>query len=306
MTKLLWLEIVSEVRETKVMRQLKIEPSLTQRESLSLSKYFVELNAIKMIEPNEEFELTKRIQQGDEGALQKLVNANLRFVVSVAKQYQNYGVPLVDLIEEGNIGLIKAARRFDETRGFKFISYAVWWIRQHIQKAIQDNGKIVRLPSNKQGLLLKIHRANSKFLQEHDRLPDGTELAEMLGETKKNVDDTLKSIFSVSELDEPIHEDGPTHRSEQFTVEEHTNIEDFVFESSIASEVDRLLDKLKPMEQNILNSVFGLRGETRVSMHEIARRLGMSVERVRQLRNRALMKLRSFNPTYLRDYMSYH
>ncbi|MDA8715470.1 RNA polymerase sigma factor RpoD/SigA [Flavobacteriales bacterium] len=288
------------------MRQLKIEQSITNREAESLSKYFTELSTIDMIDADQEIELTRRIRKGDEQALQALVKANLRFVVSVAKKYQNYGIPLIDLIEEGNIGLIRAAHRFDETRGFKFISYAVWWIRQHIQKAIQDNGKIVRLPSNKQGLMMKINRVSAEFFQEHSHNPDKDQLAELLGETKKNIVETMQSAYTVAALDEPIGEDGRTERSEQFSVEEHTNVEDFVFESSITDEVNRLLDKLKPNEQAIVKSVFGLRGETRISMHEVARRMGISVERVRQLKNKALARLRSFHPNYMRDYISYH
>lgn len=288
------------------MRQLKIEQSITNREAESLAKYFTELSSIDMIDADKEIELTKRIREGDEEALQQLVKANLRFVVSVAKKYQNYGIPLIDLIEEGNIGLIRAAHRFDETRGFKFISYAVWWIRQHIQKAIQVNGKIVRLPSNKQGLLMKINRATAEYYQEHSHNPDKNQLAELLGETEKNIKETLQSVYTVAALDEPLGEEGRTQMSEQFSVEEHTNVEDFVFESSITDEVNRLLDKLKPNEQAIVKSVYGLNGETRISMHEVARRMGVSVERVRQLKNKALMRLRSFHPNHMRDYISYH
>lgn len=288
------------------MRQLKIEQSITNRDYPSLVKYFNDISSYEMITPEEETELAVRIRAGDQQASQKLVQSNLRFVVSVAKQYQNYGLSLIDLIEEGNVGLIKAAQRFDETRGFKFISYAVWWIRQQIQKSIQENGKVIRVPSNKQGLLIRIGRVKSQFIQEYDREPDEEELCELLGCTKKQVHDTLQSRFGVASLDEPLHEDSHAKFSDQLNIDDHSNIEDRQFESSVEKDVVRMITKLPEVEAKIITNYFGLSGGPTLSMNELASRMGLSVERIRQLKAKALKRLREYRADHFKDYLSYH
>lgn len=286
------------------MRQLKIDKSITNRDYESLSKYFNELNQIDMISPEREIELAKEIKKGNERAVQELVGANLRFVVSVAKQYQNYGVPLIDLIEEGNIGLIKAAQRFDETRGFKFISYAVWWIRQQIQKAIQDNGKIVRLPSNKQGLLMKINRVRDRFQQEFQREPDVTELADELTESEKVIKDTVSSQYGVVFLDQPLTEDSDAKKADFVLFENDSETEKSLFKGSIRGEAERLLSKLPKMEKFVLRHIYGLGGEKKLSTSQLAQQLGLSKERIRQVKHRAIRRLRSQRIEHMRDYLA--
>jgi RNA polymerase primary sigma factor len=233
-----------------------------------------------------------------------LVRSNLRFVISVAKQYQNFGVNLQDLVNEGNIGLIKAAQKFDETRGFKFISYAVWWIRQMIQKAINEQGKIVRIPSNKSGLMMRIARAEDEFLQKNERLPDAEELAALLEVTEKEIKDTYASKFTKYDLDAPITDDDNTSRMEKFQSGEKSLTEDELNHNSLDIDMERMLSKLSPRERKIVQDYYGVGVSRSKTIAEISADLGMSRESIRKLRNKAIRKLKSGNIEHMMDYMS--
>lgn len=284
------------------MRQLKIEKSITNRSAISFNKYLFDVSQIEMISPQEEFDLAAKIREGDTKALDKLVKSNLRFVISVAKQYQNFGVNIQDLVNEGNIGLIKAAQKFDETRGFKFISYAVWWIRQMIQKAINDQGKIVRLPSNKSGLLMRISKAEDTFMQLNQRLPDAEELAEMLDVSEKEIKETYASKFSQYELDAPITEDDSTSRMEKFDNQENSLTEDNLTKSSLKIDISRMLDKLTPREQRIIQDYYGIGVRRSKTIAEISSEIGMSRESIRKIRNKAISRLKSNDIEHLKEY----
>ena len=284
------------------MRQLKIEKSITNRSAISFNKYLFDVSQIEMITPQEEFDLAARIREGDTKALDKLVKSNLRFVISVAKQYQNFGVNIQDLVNEGNIGLIKAAQKFDETRGFKFISYAVWWIRQMIQKAINDQGKIVRLPSNKSGLLMRISKAEDTFMQLNQRLPDAEELAEMLDVSEKEINETYASKFSQYDLDAPITEDDATSRIEKFDNQEDSLTEDNLTKSSLKIDISRMLDKLTPREQRIIQDYYGIGVRRSKTIAEISAEIGMSRESIRKIRNKAIARLKSNDIEHLKEY----
>lgn len=286
------------------MRQLKIEKSITNRSAISFNKYLFDVSQIEMISPQEEFELAGKIREGDQKALDKLVQSNLRFVISVAKQYQNFGVNLQDLVNEGNIGLIKAAQKFDETRGFKFISYAVWWIRQMIQKAINEQGKIVRIPSNKSGLMMRIAKAEDEFLQKNERLPDAEELAAMLEVSEKEIKDTYTSKFTQYDLDAPITDDDNTTRIEKFHSGDQSLTEEQLNENSLNIDVSRMLDKLSPRERKIVQDYYGVGVGRSKTIAEISADLGMSRESIRKLRNKAIRKLQTGNVNHLMDYMS--
>lgn len=284
------------------MRQLKIEKSITNRSAISFNKYLFDVSQIEMITPQEEFDLAARIREGDSVALDKLVKSNLRFVISVAKQYQNFGVNIQDLVNEGNIGLIKAAQKFDETRGFKFISYAVWWIRQMIQKAINDQGKIVRLPSNKSGLLMRISKAEDNFMQRNQRLPDAEELADMLEVSEKEIKDTYASKFSQYDLDAPITEDDAGTRMDKFNNNEESLTEESLTNTSLKIDITRMLEKLSPREQKIIQDYYGIGVRRSKTIAEISTEIGMSRESIRKIRNKAITRLKTNDIEHLKEY----
>ena len=259
------------------MRQLKITKSITNRESASLDKYLQEIGREDLITVEEEVELAQRIRKGDRVALEKLTRANLRFVVSVAKQYQNQGLSLPDLINEGNLGLIKAAEKFDETRGFKFISYAVWWIRQSILQALAEQSRIVRLPLNQVGSLNKISKAFSKFEQENERRPSPEELADELAPFVEGEDNSL--------LDVLVNDDSPM--ADRSLVNE-----------SLAREIDRALSTLTDREKEIIQMFFGI-GQQEMTLEEIGDKFGLTRERVRQIKEKAIRRLRQSNRSKL-------
>ncbi len=278
------------------MRQLKITKSITNRESQSLEKYLQEIGKVDLITPEEEVQLAIRIKQGDQKALEKLTNANLRFVVSVAKQYQNQGLSLSDLINEGNLGLIKAAQRFDETRGFKFISYAVWWIRQSILQALAEQSRIVRLPLNKVGLTNKISKAYSMLEQEYEREPSSEELASLLEIGLEEVETTLGVAARHVSMDAPFI-DGEDNTL--LDVLENANAlkadRQIEHSDSLRMEVARSLSTLTDRQRDVLMLYFGIGVENPVSLEDIGERFGLTRERVRQIKDKAITKLRTTN-----------
>ncbi len=273
------------------MRQLKITKSITNRESASLDKYLQEIGKEDLITVEEEVELAQRIKKGDQKALEKLTRANLRFVVSVAKQYQNQGLSLPDLINEGNLGLIKAAEKFDETRGFKFISYAVWWIRQSILQALAEQSRIVRLPLNQVGSLNKINKAFSKFEQEHERKPSPEELAESLELPADKVADTLRVSGRHISVDAPFV-DGEDNSLLDVLVNDDSPIADrSLLNESLTREIDRALATLTERESDIIKLFFGI-GIQEMTLEEIGEKFGLTRERVRQIKEKAIRRLR--------------
>ena len=273
------------------MRQLKITKSIPNRESASLDKYLQEIGREDLITVEEEVELAQRIKQGDHAALEKLTRANLRFVVSVAKQYQNQGLSLPDLINEGNLGLIKAAEKFDETRGFKFISYAVWWIRQSILQALAEQSRIVRLPLNQVGSLNKIGKALSKFEQENERKPSPEELAEELDIPVDKISDTLKVSGRHISVDAPFVE-GEDNSLLDVLVNDDSPIADrTLIDESLSKEIERALQLLQPREREIIKMVFGI-GCQEMTLEEIGDKFGLTRERVRQIKEKAIRHLR--------------
>lgn len=278
------------------MRQLKITKSITNRESQSLEKYLQEIGKVDLITPEEEVLLAIKIKQGDQRALEKLTNANLRFVVSVAKQYQNQGLSLSDLINEGNLGLIKAAQRFDETRGFKFISYAVWWIRQSILQALAEQSRIVRLPLNKVGLTNKISKAYSMLEQEFEREPSTEELASLLEIDLEEVETTLGVAARHVSMDAPFV-DG--EENTLLDVLENANASkadrDIEHCDSLKLEVARSLSTLTDRQREVLMLYFGIGNEDPVSLEDIGEKFGLTRERVRQIKDKAITKLRTTN-----------
>jgi len=287
------------------MRQLKISQTITTRENQSLEKYFQDVNKIDMITSEEEAELSKRIQEGDEAALEKLVRANLRFVVSVAKQYQNRNLTLNDLINEGNIGLIRAAQKFDHTRGFKFISYAVWWIRQSIMQAIAEKSRMVRMPLNRVGTLNRIKRTASAMQQELEREPTNEELAEMLGMEENEVTKTMDGNMRQLSVDAPL---GNEEDTSLLGVLEDTTIaptdKGMTFDYSLSVETERSLSFLKPKNSKIIKMFFGIGHENPMSLDQISDELGLTRERVRQLKEKSLRELRaSHRSKHLAEYL---
>ena len=273
------------------MRQLKITKSITNRESASLDKYLQEIGKEDLITVEEEVELAQRIKKGDQKALEKLTRANLRFVVSVAKQYQNQGLSLPDLINEGNLGLIKAAEKFDETRGFKFISYAVWWIRQSILQALAEQSRIVRLPLNQVGSLNKINKAFSKFEQEHERKPSPEELADSLELPADKVADTLRVSGRHISVDAPFG-DGEDNSLLDVLVNDDSPIADrSLLNESLTREIDRALATLTERESDIIKLFFGI-GIQEMTLEEIGEKFGLTRERVRQIKEKAIRRLR--------------
>ncbi len=287
------------------MRQLKITNKITARESLSLDKYLNDIGKIPMLNAEEEAELARRIKQGDHQALEKLTKSNLRFVVSVAKQYQNQGLSLSDLINEGNVGLMKAARRFDETKGFKFISYAVWWIRQSILQAIVEYSRIVRLPLNKVGSYNKVNEAFLSFVQEFEREPTHEELAELLNMSPREVANMLKGNGRHVSVDAPLSgEDGDSTMLDVFTADENEAPDDQLMEQSLKEEVQQGLSILSPREVEVLSSYYGLNGNKSLTLEEIGELYGLTRERVRQIKERAIRRLRkSYNRNALKSYL---
>ncbi|MGD9557410.1 MAG: RNA polymerase sigma factor RpoD/SigA [Mangrovibacterium sp.] len=273
------------------MRQLKITKSITNRESASLDKYLQEIGKEELITVEEEVELAQRIKKGDQAALEKLTRANLRFVVSVAKQYQNQGLSLPDLINEGNLGLIKAAEKFDETRGFKFISYAVWWIRQSILQALAEQSRIVRLPLNQVGSLNKINKAYSKFEQEHERKPSPEELADSLELPAEKVADTLRVSGRHISVDAPFVEGEDNSLLDVLTNNDSPNADRNLIMESLAREIERALATLTERESDIIRMFFGI-GCQEMTLEEIGERFGLTRERVRQIKEKAIRRLR--------------
>lgn len=273
------------------MRQLKITKSITNRESASLDKYLQEIGKEELITVEEEVELAQRIKKGDQAALEKLTRANLRFVVSVAKQYQNQGLSLPDLINEGNLGLIKAAEKFDETRGFKFISYAVWWIRQSILQALAEQSRIVRLPLNQVGSLNKINKAFSKFEQEHERKPSPEELAESLELPADKVADTLRVSGRHVSVDAPFVDGEDNSLLDVLVNNDSPNADKSLINESLAKEIFRALATLTERESDIIKLFFGI-GCQEMTLEEIGERFGLTRERVRQIKEKAIRRLR--------------
>jgi len=277
------------------MRQLKITKSITNRESASLDKYLQEIGKYDLISVDEEVELARRIKKGDKEAIDKLIRANLRFVVSVAKQYQNQGLSLPDLINEGNLGLIKAAEKFDETRGFKFISYAVWWIRQAIMQAINEQSRIVRLPLNQVSSLTKYKKAIAEFEQEHHRKPTEEELAEILETTEEKIKKTVSASGRQVSVDAPFSEDEDNTLLDVLVNEDTPKADDTLMRESLKIEIERALATLTEREREIIKLSFGI-GTEAISLEEIGEKYDLTHltrERVRQIREKALKKLRN-------------
>ena len=273
------------------MRQLKITKSITNRESASLDKYLQEIGREELVSPEEEVELAQRIRKGDQEALEKLTRANLRFVVSVAKQYQNQGLSLPDLINEGNLGLIKAAEKFDETRGFKFISYAVWWIRQSILQALAEQSRIVRLPLNQVGSLNKINKALVRFEQENERQPSTDELAELIDIPKDKIADTMRVSGRHISVDAPFVEGEDNSLLDVLPNDDSPSADKGLTNESLSTEIERALQILTPREREIIKSFFGI-GCQEMTLEEIGERLDLTRERVRQIKEKAIRKLK--------------
>ncbi|MDR3235992.1 MAG: RNA polymerase sigma factor RpoD/SigA [Prevotellaceae bacterium] len=273
------------------MRQLKITKSITNRESASLDKYLQEIGREELISVEEEVELAQRIKRGDQDALEKLTRANLRFVVSVAKQYQNQGLSLPDLINEGNLGLIKAAEKFDETRGFKFISYAVWWIRQSILQALAEQSRIVRLPLNQVGSLNKINKALARFEQEHERTPSPEELADLLEIPREKISDTLRVSGRHVSVDAPFVDGEDNSLLDVLVNSDSPNADKGLINESLSREIDRALSTLTERERDIVKYFFGI-GTQEMTLEEIGEHFGLTRERVRQIKEKAIRRLR--------------
>ncbi|MBP1650225.1 MAG: polymerase, sigma 70 subunit, RpoD subfamily [Bacteroidetes bacterium] len=287
------------------MRQLKITKSITNRESQSLEKYLQEIGKVDLITPEEEVNLAIRIKQGDQRALEKLTKANLRFVVSVAKQYQNQGLSLSDLINEGNLGLIKAAQRFDETRGFKFISYAVWWIRQSILQALAEQSRIVRLPLNKVGLSNKISKAYSQLEQEFEREPSPDELATILEINTEEVEATLGVAARHVSMDAPFI-DGEDNSLLDVLANPNASSadEELDHHDSLRREIERSLSTLTDRQKDVIMLYFGIAVEHPMSLEDIGEKFGLTRERVRQIKDKAITKLRTTSRSkLLRNYL---
>jgi RNA polymerase primary sigma factor len=274
------------------MRQLKISKQITNRESQSLDKYLQEIGKVDLLTADEEVVLAKRIREGDQLALEKLTKANLRFVVSVAKQYQNQGLSLGDLINEGNLGLIKAAQRFDETRGFKFISYAVWWIRQSILQALAEQSRIVRLPLNRVGSLNKISKTFSELEQKFEREPSPEELAEVLEVSASEVVDTMKISGRHVSMDAPFVQGEENSLVDVLENDGDEKPDDGLMTDSLRKEVQRALSTLTSREADVITLYFGLNGEHAMTLEEIGEKFNLTRERVRQIKEKAIRRLR--------------
>jgi RNA polymerase primary sigma factor len=274
------------------MRQLKITKQVTNRETASLDKYLQEIGKVDLITAEEEVELAQRIKAGDQRALEKLTKANLRFVVSVAKQYQNQGLTLPDLINEGNLGLIKAAQRFDETRGFKFISYAVWWIRQSILQALAEQSRIVRLPLNKIGSINKINKTFAFLEQAHERQPSAEEIAKELDMTVEDVKQSLKNSGRHVSMDAPLIDGEDSNLYDVLRSGESPNPDRELMHDSLRTEIERALETLTPREADVVRLYFGLAGQHSMTLEEIGETFDLTRERVRQIKEKAIRRLR--------------
>lgn len=281
------------------MRQLKITKSITNRDSASLDKYLQEIGREELITAEDEVELARKIKDGDQRALEKLVKSNLRFVVSVAKQYQNQGLTLPDLINEGNLGLIKAAQRFDETRGFKFISYAVWWIRQSILQAIAEQARIVRLPLNQVGSLNRINKAFSKLEQQFEREPSVDEIADMLEIGDEKIVDAIKISGKHISVDAPFRDDEDGNLLDVLTNHDSPNSDVSLISESLNKEITRTLSTLTDKEQDVLKMFFGIGIPHPLSLEEIGDKYNLTRERVRQIKEKAIRRLRHSSKNYL-------
>ncbi len=273
------------------MRQLKITKQVTNRETASLDKYLQEIGKVDLITADEEVELAQRIKAGDQSALEKLTKANLRFVVSVAKQYQNQGLTLPDLINEGNLGLIKAAQRFDETRGFKFISYAVWWIRQSILQALAEQSRIVRLPLNKIGSINKINKTFAFLEQAHERVPSAEEIAKELDMTVEDVKQSLKNSGRHVSMDAPLIDGEDSNLYDVLRSGESPNPDKDLLHESLRTEIERALETLTPREADVIRLYFGLAGQHSMTLEEIGETFDLTRERVRQIKEKAIRRL---------------
>ena len=274
------------------MRQLKITKQVTNRETASLDKYLQEIGKVDLITAEEEVELAQRVKQGDQLALEKLTKANLRFVVSVAKQYQNQGLTLPDLINEGNLGLIKAAQRFDETRGFKFISYAVWWIRQSILQALAEQSRIVRLPLNKIGSINKINKTYAFLEQSHERPPSAEEIANELDMTINDVKEAMKNSGRHVSMDAPLVEGEDSNLYDVLRSGESPNPDKELIHESLRTEIERALETLTPREADVIKLYFGLGNHHPMTLEEIGETFDLTRERVRQIKEKAIRRLK--------------
>ena len=273
------------------MRQLKITQSITNRESTALEKYLQDISHEGLVSVEEEIELARKIKKGDVKALEKLTKANLRFVVSVAKQYQNQGLSLPDLINEGNLGLIKAAKKYDETRGFKFISYAVWWIRQSIMQAISEQSRIVRVPINQMGVIHKMRKVVQQFEQEYQRLPSIDEIAEQIDLPKEKIVEIMSKITKKISMDAPISTNDDGNLLDVLPNKNSPSADEDLLEEGLKKEIERLLVSLSEREQIILRGYFGI-NQREMSLEEIGEQTGLTRERVRQLKEKAIKRLR--------------
>lgn len=274
------------------MRQLKITKQVTNRETASLDKYLQEIGKVDLITADEEVELAQRIRAGDDRALEKLTKANLRFVVSVAKQYQNQGLTLPDLINEGNLGLIKAAKRFDETRGFKFISYAVWWIRQSILQALAEQSRIVRLPLNKIGSINKINKTYAFLEQSHERPPSAEEIAKELDMTITDVKESMKNSGRHISMDAPLVEGEDSNLYDVLRSGESPNPDKGLVHESLRTEIERALETLTPREADVVRLYFGLGSQNPMTLEEIGETFDLTRERVRQIKEKGIRRLK--------------
>lgn len=284
------------------MRQLKITKQVTNRDTKSLEKYFQEIGKIDLITADEEVELALKIKAGDQKALDKLVKSNLRFVVSVAKQYQNQGLKLSDLINEGNLGLVKAAKRFDETRGFKFISYAVWWIRQSIMQSLAEQSRIVRLPLNKIGSISKINKVYSKLEQQNERVPTYVEIANELDTTVSNIAQSMKNSGRHLSMDAPVREGEDSNLYNFLQADESPKPDNNLMKQSLDIEIDRALETLTYKEAKVIKMFFGLGNQPAASLSEIGEKFNLTRERVRQVKQRAIKRLQNKTRTEVLRY----
>ena len=286
------------------MRQLKIAKQVTNRETLSLDKYLHEIGKVELVTAEEEVELAKRIKKGDKGALEILIKSNLRFVVSVAKQYQNQGLSLPDLINEGNLGLIKAAQRYDETRGFKFISYAVWWIRQSILQALAEQARIVRLPLNKIGSITRINKTFSRLEQEYQREPTPDEVAFLLETSSDVVEDALKVSSHHVSMDAPIYDEEGNSMYDIMLNEDALSPDKGLMKVSLCKEIERSLSTLGEREADVIRYYFGLSGHRQHTLEEIGMEFGLTRERVRQIKEKTIKKMRNnYRNRLLKSYL---
>ena len=288
------------------MRQLKITKQVTNRETASLDKYLQEIGKVDLITAEEEVELAQKIRAGDENALDKLTKANLRFVVSVAKQYQNQGLTLPDLINEGNLGLIKAARRFDETRGFKFISYAVWWIRQSILQALAEQSRIVRLPLNKIGSINKINKMYAFLEQANERVPSAEEIAKELDMTVSDVKESMKNSGRHVSMDAPLVEGEDSNLYDVLRSGESPNPDRNLLHESLRTEIERALETLTPREADVVRLYFGLGEKHAMTLEEIGETFDLTRERVRQIKEKAIRRLKHTSRSRILKTLGFH